>query len=69
MGWDKKGEFTIGSEKFTFEDKNVNQFVIKSREGTTTYPIGTSVTYGANVSGSNVTLLVYGVLYLSLIHI
>ena len=63
LGWDKKGEFTIGSETFTFEDKNVNQFVIKSREGTTTYPVGTSVTYGANVSGSNVTLLVYGVLY------
>ena len=63
MGWDKKGEFIIDDEKFTFEDKNVNQFVIKTREGTTTYPVGTTVTYGANVSGSNVTLLVYGVLY------
>ena len=63
MGWDKEGEFTIGNEVFTFEDKNVNQFVIKSRQGTTTYPIGTPVTFGANVSGANVSLLVYGVLY------
>ena len=63
LGWDKEGEFTIGNERFTYEDKNVNQFVIKSREGTTVYPIGTSVTFGANVSGENVTLLVYGVLY------
>ncbi len=63
MGWNKKGEFTIGSEKFTFEDKNVNQFVIKTRDGTGTHAIGTPVTYGANVSGSTVTLLVYGVFY------
>jgi len=63
MGWIKKGEFIIDDEKFTFEDKNVNQFIINTRESTTTYPIGTTVTYGANVSGSNVTLLVYGVFY------
>ena len=63
MGWDKEGEFTVGSETVTFEDKNVNQFVIKTRSGNTTHPIGTAVTYGANVSGSGVTLLVYGVLY------
>ena len=63
MGWSKKGEFTVGDEIITFEDKNVNQFVIKTRGGTTIHPIGTSVTYGANVSGSNVTLLVYGVFY------
>ena len=63
MGWDKKGEFTVGSETVTFEDKNVNQFVIKTRSGNTTHPVGTAVTYGANVSGSGVTLLVYGVLY------
>ena len=63
MGWDKKGEFIIDDEKFTFEDKNVNQFIINTRSGNTTHPIGTAVTYGANVSGSGVTLLVYGVLY------
>ncbi len=63
MGWDKKGEFNIGSETFTFEDKNVNQFIIKTRNGSSTHSVGTAVTYGANVSGSNVSLLVYGVFY------
>ena len=63
MGWSKKGEFIIDGETFTFEDKNVNQFIIKTRSSTTTHAVGTSVTYGANVSGSNVTLLVYGVFY------
>ena len=63
MGWSKEGEFSIGGEKFTFEDKNVNQFIIKTREGTTTYPVGTAVTQGANVSCAYVTLLVYGVFY------
>lgn len=63
LGWAKEGEFTIGSETFTFEEKNVNQFIIKTRTGATTHAVGSPVTYGANVSGSNVTLLVYGVLY------
>jgi len=63
MGWSKKGELNIGSDKITFEDKNVNQFIIKTRAGTSTYPIGTAVTYGANVSGSGVELLVYGIFY------
>jgi len=63
MAWKKTGEFKIGSETFTFEDKNVNQFILKSRTGTGTHPVGSSVTYGANVSGAGVTMLVYGVLY------
>ncbi len=63
MGWSKKGEFTIGSETVTFEDKNVNQFIIKTRSGNSVHTIGTPVTYGANVSGAGVTLLVYGVFY------
>lgn len=63
MGWKKTGEFKIGSETFKFEDKNVNQFVLKSRTGTGTHPVGSPVTYGANVSGAGVTMLVYGVLY------
>ena len=63
MGWKKTGEFQIGGETFTFEDKNVNQFVLKTRTGTGTHPVGSPVTYGANVSGSGVSMLVYGVLY------
>ena len=61
--WDKKGEFKIGNEIFTFEDKNVNQFILKSRSGTGSYPSGSEVTFGANVSGAGVNILVYGVLY------
>jgi len=63
MGWKKTGEFQIGFETFKFEDKNVNQFIIKSRSGTGTYTVGSPVTYGANVSGAGVNMLVYGVLY------
>ena len=63
MAWKKSGEFQIGAETFTFEEKNVNQFVLKSRTGTGTHPVGSSVTYGANVSGASVSMLVYGVLY------
>lgn len=63
MGWKSTGEFTIGQEVFTFENKNVNQFIIKQRTGTSVYPVGTSVTYGANVNGAGVDMLVFGVLY------
>ena len=63
MAWDKEGQFLLGAETITYEDKNVNQFVIKTRTGTGTHPIGTPVIYGANVSGAGVDLMVYGVLY------
>ena len=63
MGWLKEGQFTVGSETITFEDKNVNQFIIKTRSGSSTHAVGTPITYGANVSGSDVTLLVYGIFY------
>ena len=63
MGWEKTGQFKIGNESFTFEDKNVNQFILKSRTGSGTHPVGSPVTFGANVSGSGVDVLVYGILY------
>ena len=63
MGWGKTGEFNVVGETIKYDNKNINQFVIKSRTGTGTYPIGTPVTYGANVSGEGVSLLIYGVLY------
>ena len=63
LAWDSKGEFNIGGETLTYENKNVTQFLIKTRSGTGTYPIGTSVTYGDNVGTDNVSLLIYGVLY------
>ncbi len=63
MGWDLKGEFYINGETFTFDDKNVNQFVIKNRSSNGVYPSGSFITSGVNVSGSGVKLLIYGVLY------
>ena len=63
MGWEKTGQFKIGNESFTFEDKNVNQFILKSRTGSGTHSVGSPVTFGANVSGSGVDVLVYGILY------
>jgi len=63
LGWNSEGEFIIDDEIITFKEKTVNTFTIASRTGTGVFPIGTSVTYGSNVSGANVTMLVYGVLY------
>ena len=63
MGWKSVGTFNIGDEQFTFEEKNVNQFIIKTRSGSGSYASGTSVTYGANVSSGNINLLIFGLLY------
>ena len=63
MAWGKSGEFNIGPETITYHEKNINQFVITSRNGTGTHTVGTPITYGANVSGNGVDLLIYGVLY------
>ena len=63
LGWDKEGEFYIGGETFTYKEKNVNQFVISNRTSNGIHSNGTIVTYGHTVSGSNVSLLVYGVFY------
>ncbi len=63
MGWDSEGSFFINGETFNYENKNVNQFVLKSRTGSGVHSIGDLVTSGVNVSGNGVTLLIYGVLY------
>ena len=63
IGWDTTGKFSIDGEVFTFDDKNVNQFVIKTRTGTGVHSIGESVTFGSDVSGNGVELLVFGVVY------
>ena len=63
MGWKNEGKFIIDSETFTFSDKNVNQFIIKSRTSNGTYNVGDVVTFGSDVSGNGVELLVYGVVY------
>ena len=63
IGWDTTGKFSIDGEVFTFDDKNVNQFVIKTRTGTGVHSIGESVIFGSDVSGNGVELLVFGVVY------
>ena len=63
MGWQKKGSFNIGLESFTFEEKNVNQFIIKTRNGTGSYSVGTSVTYSPEVVFGSVQLQIFGILY------
>jgi len=76
-GWKNvKGKIRIGSETFTFKDKNVNQFVIDSRSGGNSaisgdYPKNTQVLNYSNLSAKyvedgiekNVSFLCYGVLY------
>ena len=63
MGWGKKGSFSIGLETFTFEEKNVNQFIIKTRSGTGSHQSGESVTYNLEVTSDDVKLQVFGILY------
>jgi len=63
IGWENEGKFTIDNEVFTFDDKNVNQFVVKSRTSNGAYSVGDAVTFGSDVSGNGVSLLVYGIVY------
>jgi hypothetical protein len=63
MGWETKGSFVIGDEIFTFEEKNVNQFVIKTRNGNGSYQSGTTVSYNIEVSSGDIELQVFGLLY------
>ena len=63
LGWNKTGSFLIGSEIFTFEEKNITQFKILSRQTNGTYPVGTEVYEPIELSGSGVELLSFGLLY------
>jgi len=63
-GWGKTGKILIGQETIEFEEKNVTQFVIKKRGDVTyTHNVGSSVYKPVTISGSNVTLLTFGVVY------
>ena len=63
MGWNQKGHFVVGTEKFEFEEKNVKQFYIKSRSSSLSHSAGTVVYDYSPVIHSNVELMVFGVLY------
>jgi len=64
VGWGKSGEVLIGNETIKFEEKNITQFVIKKRGDVTyTHEVGASVYKPVTISGSNVTMLTFGVVY------
>ena len=64
LGWDSIGEILIGEEVIKFDDKNVNQFIIKERgEFPLNYDIGTPVYKPVIVGSSDVRLLILGIVY------
>jgi hypothetical protein len=71
-GWKTtKGKLQIGSETFTYRDKNVNQFTVDSRTGNGDWPVNTPVYNYANLTASyeedgveyTVRFICYGILY------
>lgn len=51
-GWNTtEGELRIGNEIITYKTKNVNQFKITSRTGSSSYAVGTSVYSNSSLSG------------------
>jgi len=63
LGWSDTGSLLIGDEIFTFEDKNITQFTIKSRQLNASYPAGTPVYDPIFVGNNDVKLLVFGLVY------
>lgn len=63
VGWEETGKFYIENEIFTFEEKNVNQFKIKTRSGSATYAAGSLVYDAAEVTVDGSSILILGVLY------
>ena len=63
LGWQDKGSLLIGEEIFTFEDKNITQFTIKSRQLAKTYLAGTSVYDPIFITSGDVKLIVFGLAY------
>jgi hypothetical protein len=68
LGWKQKGELIINSERITFINKNVNQFIISGRSNpNTTHVAGTPVYSNdvliASYQGGSSTMLALGVLY------
>jgi hypothetical protein len=64
FGWNTKGKLLIGEEQITFDNKNVNQFIIESRTGTRrTYQAGTDVYDYLPINAGDTSFIVLGVLY------
>ena len=63
LGWESTGSLLIGGETITFDDKNITQFTISSREQTVIHPAGTTVYDPIIIGNSDVKLLVFGLVY------
>lgn len=63
LGWKKTGSLLIGNETFTFDEKNITQFKIKTRQNSSIHPVGTSVYEPIRLSGNGVELLSFGLVY------
>ena len=65
IGWTKTGSVLIGQENITFDDKNVTQFIIKDRDlsNAVLHPEGTPVYKPVKISGSDVELITFGIVY------
>ena len=63
LGWKNNGSLLIDGETFTFADKNVTQFTIETRTQSTTHAVGTPVYDPIVIGNSDVTMLVFGLVY------
>lgn len=63
LGWKNNGSLLIDGETFTFADKNVTQFTIETRTQATTHAVGTPVYDPIVIGNSDVTMLVFGLVY------
>ena len=63
LGWKKTGSLLVGSEIVTFDEKNITQFTIATRQTQGTYPVGTDVYEPIELGGAGVTLLSFGLVY------
>ena len=63
LGWSKSGSLLIGSETFTFQEKNITQFKILTRQNNSVHPVGTEVYEPIELSGEGVSLLSFGLVY------
>ena len=63
LGWKKTGKLLIGNELFQFNDKNITQFTILTRQNNTVHPVGTEVYEPIELIGAGVTLLGFGLVY------
>ena len=64
VGWDSVGTILIGDEVIEFDDKTVNQFIVKARGNSPqTYVAGESVYKPVTLKSGSVTLLSMGIVY------